>query len=129
MALAKVHGVSVSWGVDSTIVGVNGAFQSREHTYKVDNRSIMNGGDTTVSKVYYDPIELANFTYVAIQLINGFPNARVDIPFIGEWVRVVDNVYGAINGYWLCENITVSSSNTSATRVTLSLARYPFVAR
>lgn len=122
-----IHGVSVNFGINSSIIGINGAFQARDHAYKVENDSIRDGGDTTVSKVYYDPVETAVFTYVAVQPIFGYRNARIDIPYIGQWVQIVDPQYSAINGWWLCENINVSTSNTTATRVSLNLARYPFV--
>ena len=122
-----VNGISVNFGVGSTIIGVNGAFQSREHSYKVENDSIRDGGDTTVSKVYYDPVETAIFTYVAVQRVTRFADARVDIPYIGQWVQIVDDRYFAITGWWLCEGISTSSSNTAATRVTLALSRYPHV--
>src|ERR1051326_6903144 len=106
-----IHGASVNFGINSTIIGVNGAFQTRDHAYKVENDSIRDGGETTVSKVYYDPVEVASFVYVAVQPITGHGNARVDIPYIGQWVQVLDPSYSPINGWWLCENISVSSSN------------------
>jgi len=126
--MARFHGLSVQWGVNSTLIGVNGAFQTREHQYKCDNELIKNGGNTSVSKLYYDFSERASFVYVAVQAgLSQLGNAHVDTPFLGQWVNIVDTRYPAIAGQWLVDDISISSSNTSATRVTLDLSRYPFV--
>jgi hypothetical protein len=128
--MAVFHGVGINFGVGSTIVGVNGAFQSREHSYRYAGDLIRDAGNTTVSKVYYDPAETAIFTYVAVQpSSNPFGNSTVDIPIIGEFIQVVDPNYPAIAGYWLVDEISVAASNTSAARVTLHLTRYPYLER
>ena len=123
------HGVGVNWGVNSTIQGVNGAFQTRDHAYKVEKDQIRDGGDSTTSVVYYDEREHANFTYVETQFGHNFGNGSVDKPYIGEWVYVYDNTYNYITGWWICEDIVVAASNTSACRVTVALVRYPYVPR
>lgn len=136
--MIKVHGVSVNFGIGSEIIDVQGLFQSRDHNYKIENASIKDGGDTTISKVYFDPAEYATFVYVAIgervldaetEAIDGISSeADVTIPELGKWITITDNQkYPKIAGEWLVENISVASSNTSATRVTLSIARYPEV--
>ncbi len=138
----KFHGVGVNWGVDSTIIGVNGAFQTRQHSAKVQSEPIKDGGETTVSKVYWDMMEEATFSYVASSP-SRYPLGQAPVngnigyiqnwlygiaaPAIGQWINVVDPVYTAIAGYWLVDEITTSSSNTSAVRVNLKLSRYPFL--
>lgn len=126
--MATVHGVGISWGVDSTVVGVNGAFQSRDHTYSAESELIKDGGNTTVSKVYWDAKETAIFTYVAIQP-GAYPNgdATVSIPYLAQFVTVYDGRYPAINGNWLVDEISTQGSNTSAVRVSLTLSRYPYL--
>lgn len=126
--MAVHHGVGVNWGVYSSVVGVNGAFQAREHSYKFSSELVRDAGNTTVSKVYYDPVETATFTYVAAQPVNYTSgNAPVDIPTMGTFIQVVDNRYPAIAGYWLVDGISVVSSNTTAARVTLQLSRHQYM--
>lgn len=128
--MSKFHGVGINFGVNSTIIGVNGLFQSRDHSYKVSTEQIRDAGNTTVSKAYYDPVETATFTYVAAQpSYNPYGNSHVDIPTIGEWITVIDNNYPAIAGDWLVDSISTSGGNTTATRVTVALSRYPFLQR
>lgn len=126
------HGqVGINWGVGSTISSVFGSFQSRDHHIKAQAEDIKDGGETTVSKVYWDSIEESTFSYVAIQ--NGpnlFGTAPVSFPSIGMFVQVFDSVlYPVIAGFWLVDDIDINSSNTAATRVTLRLTRYPFIQR
>lgn len=127
--MAILNGVNVNWGVDTTVSGVNGLFQTRDHNYKVQSEEIKDGGETTLSKAYWDFMEEATFTYVAFQF-SGTPGyANVDIPYIGQFVNVIDGRYQPINGFWLVDDIVIAGSNTSAARVTLKLTRYPYVAR
>jgi|ERR1035441_4455793 hypothetical protein len=120
------RGVGVNWGVYSTIQYVVGAFQTRDNSYSSNSETITDGGNTTVSKVYWDFKEEASFTYVATQpFIAG--NAGVMLPFVGYFVTVTDLNYPAISGQWLVDSISVNGSNTTATRVSLRLSRYPFL--
>ena len=119
------HGVGINWGTYSTVQGAVGAFQSRDHGIRADSELVKDGGDTTVSKVYWDFREEATFTYVATQGGYNFGNAYVSYPNIASWVYVTDTVYPAISGYWLVDDVSIIGSNTSATRVTLKLSRYP----
>lgn len=118
------HGVGINWGVYSTVQNAVGSFQSRDHGFKSESEVIRDGGDTTVSKVYWDFREEASFTFVATNGRN-VGNAYVAHPNVSDWVYVTDNVYPAISGYWLVDDVFVAGSNTSATRVTLKLSRYP----
>lgn len=138
--MVKTHGVSISWGIGTTIIGVNGLFQSREHVYLADGEVISDAGDTPTSKVYWNYREEAIFTYVAYQPAVNFRDAFVSTPTIGEFVSVSDFIYpadstdggynsatGTYRGLWLVDAVSVSNSNTSAVRVTVKLSRYPFI--
>ena len=138
--MTKVHGVSVNFGIGTTIYGVNGMFQAREHHYLANNEPITDGGDTTVSKVYWNYHEEASFTYVAVQPIVNRMDATVQVPQIGSYIQVTDFNYpgdstdggynyaiNSIRGSWLVDSVEVSNSNTTAIRVTVKLSRYPFV--
>jgi hypothetical protein len=128
--VATFHGVGISWGVDSTISSVNGAFESRDHSYSSESELIKDGGETTVSKVYWDFSEEAIFTYVAIQPGSyPFGDAPVYAPNISDFVTIYDGRYPRINGEWLVDAVTTRSSNTSAVRVTLKLSRFPYLLR
>jgi hypothetical protein len=124
----QIHGVSVNFGVYSTIVGVNGLFQSRDHHFVQDKDLIKDGGETTVAIAYWDQHEEATFTYVAYQPI--FPpvaNATVNIPTLGGVITIVDTRYPRIAGNWFVDDIETSNSNVTSVRVTLKISRYPFV--
>jgi hypothetical protein len=136
--MPKVHGVSISFGIGTTIYGVNGMFQSREHHYIANSEPIMDGGDTTVSKVYWDFREEASFVYVAYQPAHNFYDAFVQTPQIGSFVTVADFIYPAVStdggynyaidayrGPWLVDDVAISNSNTTAVRVSVKLSRYP----
>jgi len=140
--MAIHHGVGINWGVNSTIVSVNGLFQTREHNFSVKAEEITDAGDTSVSKVYWDFKEFATFTYVSFQpgyWPNG--NAPISIPSLSSWIRVYDPTYSivinssqfiykqslSINGYWLVDDIVTAGSNTTSVRVTLKLSRYPYI--
>ena len=138
--MAKVHGVSVSFGIGTTIFGVNGLFQSRENRYEANNESVMDGGETTMSRLWWDFHEEAQFTYVAFQPQRNFRDALVQTPQIGSFVNVSDPVYpadstdggynfaiDAYRGRWLVDDVSVANSNTTAIRVTVKLSRYPNV--
>lgn len=128
--MAIFHGVGINFGVGSTVIGVNGAFQTRDHSIIAESELIKDGGETTVSKVYWDMQEHATFTYVAFQPgYWPFGNATVSMPDIASFVTVYDTTYAQIVGSWLVDEITVTSSNTTATKVTLHLSRYPFLIR
>ena len=136
----KVHGLSVSFGVGSEVFGVYGLYQSRDHHYIANSETVHDGGETSVSKLYWDYREELVLTYVAYQPVNNFPNALVTTPQIGTFVRLADPNYpqdstdggvnyaiNAVRGMWLVDDIACSNSNTSAVRVTLKLSRYPQV--
>lgn len=138
--MATFHGTSINFGIGSTIVGINGLFQAREHHYAANSEVILDGGNSTVSKVYWDFREDASFTYVAAQPTTGFGNALVNVPQLGSFITVVDYVYPAVStdggyqyainayrGQWLVDDITISNSNSTAIRVTLKLSRYPLL--
>lgn len=138
--MAKFHGVGVNFGIDTTIVGVNGMFQTRDHTYMADSELITDTGDTPVSKCYWNYREEATFTYVAVNPSRNIGACRVDVPQIGTFISIVDYNYTydstdggynyAINAYrgpWLVDGVSISNSNTSAVRVTVRLSRYPFI--
>jgi hypothetical protein len=125
----RFHGIGINWGVNSTIIGVNGLFQTREHSSTAKSKEIVDGGETTVSKAYWDFKQTATFTYVAAQYGGPFGNSNVDVPTIGNFVTVFDPSYAYINGDWLVDAASVASSNTSAARVTLTLSRYPNLQR
>lgn len=129
MAIAFHGFAGINWGVNSTIIGVNGLFQTRDHAVKVEKRRIRDGGNTTVSLAYFDQAEYLSFTYVAYQFGVNRGNATVQTPSIGQWVQVTDPTYGYVSGFWLCEDIQTNASNTSAVKVTVMLARYPKVPR
>ncbi len=122
--MAKYTGVGVNFGIDSSIGGVNGLFQTREHSYTCNNEDVLDAGNTTVGKCYWDFKEIATFTYVAFQYANS-PSINVDMPTLGGLAYVSDNQYTNIAGTWIVENITTESSNSTAVRVKVTLARYP----
>lgn len=126
--MAAFHGVGINFGVNSTIIGVNGLFQSRGHSYKTESELIRDGGNTTVSKVFYDRHEVATVTYVSYQPgTYTLGNAIVDVPTLGSWVQIIDNYYPIFAGRWMVDDIEVASSNQGAAKVTLQLSRYPYV--
>ncbi len=123
-----LHGVGLNFGIDSTIINVNGAFQTREHHYEVDKREIKDGGETVVSLAYSNPREEATFSYIAIQLFaTPFGNAFVSIPVIGSRIQIIDQRYPRIAGFWVCDDIQLNNSNITAVKVSLRLSRYPYV--
>lgn len=122
----KFRGVGVNFGIASQMQYIQGLFQTREHSFKNTADLIKDGGETTVSKVYYDQYEEATFTYVVSSLNhNAFGTAAVFLPYLGQSCRIIDNRYPHIVGNWLVDEITTSSSNTSAMRVSVKLTRYP----
>lgn len=128
--MAIHHGVGINWGVNSTISSARGLFQSRDHSIECERDNIRDGGDTTVSAVFYDLRERATFSYVAASpAISFLGNTAVLYPQLGQWVTVTDPTYSNIVGLWLVDNVLIASSNTSAARVTLQLSRYPYLRR
>jgi len=138
--MPKVHGVSISFGIGTTIWGVNGMFQSREHHYIANSEEITDGGDTTISKIYWNYREEASFVYVAYQPAHNYYDAAVQVPQIGSFVSVSDSIYPAVSsdggynyainsarGQWLVDDVSVSNSNTTAVRVSVKLSRYPLM--
>ncbi len=125
--MAAFHGVGINFAIDSTIVGVNGLFQTRDHHFLMDKEEILDGGESVVSLAYNNPREEASFTYVSFQFATYIlGNAPVSLPTIGRFVQVIDPRYARIRGYWWVDDIMVSNSNTTAIRVTVKLSRYGF---
>jgi hypothetical protein len=122
-----IHGLSVNFGIGSILIGVNGAFQSRDHGIRIESEVVKDGGETTVSKVYWDQMEEATFTYVAVNVVNNYSNAAVTFPSVGYWCSISDYQYPAISGDWLVDDVQINSSNTTAARVTVKLSRYPYL--
>ena len=139
--MAVFHGVNINWGVNTNIEGVVGLMQTRDHNFNVNAEVITDGGDTPVSKVYWGQYEEATFTYVAtdglpaagnwwggsVKALNdaGGGNAQYVLPDIGQSVYVSDVVNNQLDGNWMVDAISTHTSNTTATRVTLKLSRYP----
>jgi|ERR1035437_1104773 hypothetical protein len=123
------HGVSINWGVNTTISGITGLMQTREHSFHANSELILDGGDTPVSKVWWGMYEEATFTYVATEYSNNSGNAQYYLPDIGDIVYLSDTVNTQLGGLpWFVDNITTHTGNTTATRVTLKLSRYPQIA-
>lgn len=125
--MAVFHGVSVNWGVNTNISGVSGLLQTRDHTFNANSELILDGGETPVSKVWWGMYEEATFTYVATDFSYNNGNAQYYLPDIGDIVYLSDVVNNQLDGAWFVENIVTHTSNTTATRVTLKLSRYPNV--
>ena len=126
--MAKYHGIAVNFRVASAIGSVVGVFQSRDHSYEADNEMIKSGLGDTVEKTFYDLRETATFEYVASAAGGPTGAAAVTVPTVGDTMTVTDSVYAAIAGTtWLVDNVDVKGSNTTATRVTVKVARYPAI--
>jgi len=118
--------------IKNVVNNVNGIFQTREHHIIMESKDIKDGGQTTVAKAYWDYHEEATFNYVAYGVGGQVPTS--DLPVIGQYVSVNTislytlsntNYYPITGNNWKVEDIQVSSSNVSATRVTLKLTRHP----
>jgi hypothetical protein len=121
--MAKFHGVGVSFGVSSSLAGVTGAFQTRDHNYQASNESIMDGQGSFVEDSTYGQFETAQFEYVAT---GAGPSgaATVTVPVVGDYLVVTDTHYTAIaQSNWIVRSVDVRGSNTTAARVTVNLWR------
>ena len=125
--MAVFHGVNINWGIDTDIQDATGLFQTREHGIRMNSEVITDGGETPVSKVYWGIYEEATFTYVATDFTYRNGNAQYFLPDIGSTVYVSDTVNNQLDGNWMVDNVSTHTSNTTATRVTLKLTRYPMV--
>ena len=123
--MAVFHGVSVNWGVETNIEGVTGLMQTRDHTLASNAELVVDGGETPVSKVYWGIYEEATFVYVATDFTYRSGNAKYMLPDIGSTVYVSDAINNQLDGNWMVDNVATHTSNTTATRVTLKLSRYP----
>lgn len=125
--MSLFRGVRVNIGIDSEFIGVQGAFQLRDHRTAISSEEIKNVNDQTISKVYWDYKEEASYVYIAIALGNSPFQAPVTFPRIGRGVTVIDHDYPQIAGRWLVDEIETRSSNQSALRVIVKLSRYPLI--
>jgi hypothetical protein len=122
--MAIYHGISVNFGLSSSINTVSGAFQTRDHQYTSGNEIIANGQGDPVEKTYYGQIETATFEYVATNTGGPSGTAAVLIPAQGQTATVVDVLYSQISGStWLVDKASTKGSNTTAVRVTVDLWR------
>lgn len=121
--MATYHGVGVNFGVSSSLAGVTGAFQTRDHNYQASNESIMNGNGDFVEDTTYGTFETAQFEYVATST-GPSGNITVTVPTVGAIITVTDAGYPAIaQTNWIVRSVDVRGSNTTATRVTCNLWR------
>lgn len=126
--MAIYHGITINFGIGTTLVNYTGAFQSRTHVLKAESKESRDGGETTVGKGFFNYKEEASFTYIpASSVYTNTGNLSFNIPYIGQYITVADsNNYTQITGIWLVSDMDVQSSNTTATRINLKLERYPY---
>jgi len=121
-----VHMVSVNFGVGSTITGVTGSFQRRDHDKISEVESVRNGSGTTVTRVYYDSHDEATFEYVLGDGTNNSPSASVSLPTVGNFLTVADSNYSELAAStWLIDHVASAATNVSSLRVTLRLSKWP----
>lgn len=120
--MATYHGIGVNFGVSSSLAGVTGAFQTRDHNVQASNESVMSGGGEFVEDTTYGGFETAVFEYVATGVSGGA--VPVTVPTVGALLTVTDAGYAAIaQTNWIVRSVDVRGSNTTATRVTCNLWR------
>lgn len=120
--MATFHGVGVNFGVSSSLAGVTGAFQTRDHNYQSSHESIMSGAGEFVEDTTYGAFETATFEYVSTGASGGA--VAVTVPTVGSIITVTDPSYSAIaQTNWIVRSVDVKGSNTTATRVTCNLWR------
>lgn len=123
------RGVSVNWGIGTNISGVTGLMQTRDHSFSSNSELILDGGDTPVSKVWWGMYEEATFTYVVVDYsYYRSGNAQYYVPDIGDIVTLSDTNNNQLDGDWFVDSASTHTSNTTCTRVTLKISRYPHVA-
>ena len=119
------HGVSVNFGIGSTVTSATGLFQTNDHGTESDNEIIRDGNGNEIEKTFYGFRQTATFDYVAGGTGGPSGTAAVVYPTIGTMVTVADTNYTNIAATnWLVDNVNVKRSNTGAARVSLKMTQY-----
>lgn len=126
MATNVYKGVGVNFGISSSVSNVTGAFQTFDHTFKMETSLLKNGQNQTISKIYSDDSEEATFEYVATGTSGG--SVTIVKPTVSDTLTITDPQYGAISGSnWLVDEVSVKASNNDKKKVSLKLSRYPLI--
>ena len=114
--MAKVRGGGVTFAIGSTLAGISGELQTKNHKYSGEMEFIRNKSGEKVTKIYFDDSEEATFTYYA--------DASVTVPARGDFQSITDTSDPAIAGTnWLVDDIEKDNTNTTCIRITVKLSR------
>ena len=122
--MAKFHGVGIQFGISSSLAGVTGQFQTRDHSFNSDMEEVVSSYGEIVATAQFKFVEEASFEYVAT---GAGPSGivTVSLPSVGDLITVTDAVYTQIaQTNWIITKVVDKASNTGALKVTIDLKRY-----
>jgi len=125
--MATINGVGVQWAISSSVVGVTGSIQTRDHEINAESEVIYNQQGEVIGKDYFTKSEAATFTFVVTGAASS-ATVSFTAPEIGTKLSIADPIYTPIaHTTWLLDNVSTAGTNKGALRVTYKMSYYPYL--
>lgn len=126
--MALYHGISINFGISSSLAGVTGVFQTKDHSFNIEHELVRDGFGEFVQKTYFGTADEGTIEWIVTAAGGPDGKAVPTLPALGGMIVLTDTNDTSIAATtWLVDNVSTRGSNTTALRATAKLTKYPLI--